>query len=189
MPSDAFVHAAHFTAAGRKVVDLVVIHTMEAPEGLTTARDVARWFAGHRGAAPRASAHYCVDRQDVVQCVSELDVAWHAPGANHNGIGIELAGYARQTPEEWADAYSTEMLKRAAGIVAEICQRWRIPVRRRTAEELRAGQRGLCGHADVSEAFGKSSHWDPGPHFPWNRFLNLLEQRFTGEVLDALEQQ
>ena len=88
----AFVHAAHWTPARRLQVDLVVLHSMEAPEVGDRARQVARWFARPCARAdcmcdgpltvqpgPRASAHYCVDDEEYVQCVSELDVAWAAP--------------------------------------------------------------------------------------------------------------
>ena len=46
-------------------------------------------------------------------------------------------------------------------------------MRRLRAADLVAGKRGITGHADVSAAFRKSDHWDPGPDFPWTRFLRL----------------
>ena len=42
------------------------------------------------------------------------------------------------------------------------------------AAGLRAGARGITGHADVSVAFRKSDHWDPGPAFPWAAFLRQV---------------
>ena len=77
---------------GPHPIDLLVIHTMEAPEKPDTAENVAKWFAG--STAPQASAHYCIDADSIVQCVQDRDVAWHAPGANHNGLGFEHAGTA-----------------------------------------------------------------------------------------------
>ena len=71
--------------------------------GEISAESVARWFS--RPSA-QVSAHYCVDVDSIVQCVRERDIAWHARGGNAKSIGIELAGYARQTKAEWADAYS-----------------------------------------------------------------------------------
>jgi N-acetyl-anhydromuramyl-L-alanine amidase AmpD len=182
-----FVQARNYTKAGRKHVDLVVLHTMEATEKPNTAESVAAWFAGT--STPKASAHYCVDSDSVVQCVRDEDVAWHAPGANHNGIGIEHAGYAKQTADDWGDEYSMRMLRLSAKLCAEVCRKWQIPVRRVVQTEVKTGVRGICGHADVSKAFGKSTHWDPGPSFPWETYLTLVESYFTGEALDALDEE
>jgi N-acetyl-anhydromuramyl-L-alanine amidase AmpD len=168
-----FVQARNYTKANRTALDLIVIHTMESPEKGTTAENVAAWFAGPT--APNASAHYCVDQDSVVQCVKDSDVAWHAPGANHNGIGIEHAGYAKQTPEEWADPASTAMLLLSAKLVAGLCKKYGIPMVRLTPADLKAKKRGLCGHIDITNAFnGGKGHWDPGPNFPWVRYVEMI---------------
>jgi N-acetyl-anhydromuramyl-L-alanine amidase AmpD len=120
------------------------------------------------------SAHYCVDADTVIQCVREKDIAWHARGGNTNSIGVELAGFARQTRERWADAYSTAVLGRAASLVADVCRRRGVPVRWLVATDLIAGRRGITGHAEVSKAYRKSDHWDPGPGFPVERFLAMV---------------
>src|SRR5688572_13889549 len=95
--------ARHYTPTSGRQIDLVVLHDMEAPEKPATAENIASWFAGPN--APRASAHWCFDSNSAVRCVADKDVAWHAPGANHNGLGYEMAGYARQTGAEWLDPY------------------------------------------------------------------------------------
>lgn len=179
------IQARNFTPAQRERVSIVCLHTMEAAEKPSTAEAVARWFAGPQ--APRASAHFCVDAEHTIQCVPLTSVAWAAPGANKTGIHVELAGYARQSAEEWADDFSAAMLVRAAALVAELCRECTIPVTRITAEGLRLGAPGICGHLDVSQAFKKSTHYDPGPRFPWLTFLDQVRQHFTGEELDALD--
>ena len=89
-----FVESPHVTNTGGRQIDLIVIHTMEMDEKGDTAERCAQWF---RNPGARVSAHYCVDADSIVQCVRDQDVAWHAPGANHDGIGIEHAGRAKQT--------------------------------------------------------------------------------------------
>lgn len=168
-----FVESPHVTRTDGRPIDLVVVHTMEVAERRDAAEACARWF---QSPASEVSAHYCVDADSVVQCVREQDVAWHARGGNARSIGIELAGYARQGAEDWSDPYSTALLARAAALTADICARYAIPVRWRRAAALRAGRRGITGHADVSEAFRRSDHWDPGPGFPVARFLRLVRQ-------------
>lgn len=173
-----FVQARHYTRAGCRAIDVVVVHTMEAPELADTAERVARWVAGP--AAPRASAHYCVDADSIVCCVRDDDVAWHAPGANRAGLGIELAGYARQGAADWGDAYSRALLSRAADLVAEKCAEYEVPVEWLYPGDLLAGRRGITSHANVSVAFRRSDHFDPGPGFPIEHFLGLVRERVTG---------
>lgn len=171
-----FIQAKRYSKANRgpKDITLVTIHTMEAPEGAATAENVASWFAGPD--APQASAHYNVDVDSVVQSVLEKDVAWHAGPVNGFSIGVEHAGYAKQTPEEWADAYSVALLEQSAALVGDICRRYGIPAIRLTADELKAGRRhGICGHVDVTDGLtGGKGHYDPGPHFPWDWYLERV---------------
>ncbi|HMJ52024.1 MAG TPA: N-acetylmuramoyl-L-alanine amidase [Polyangiaceae bacterium] len=176
LPTPAtFIKARNFTK-GRygSPVTLVVLHTMENAEKPMAARAVAQWFAGDT--APQASAHFCVDALEIVQCVAESDSAWAAPGANRNGLHIEHAGRAGQSTQDWSDAFSEAMLRRSAALCADLCRRHGIPIKRLSAAEVRAGARGICGHIDVTIAFPdrKGTHWDPGPNFPWASYLELV---------------
>lgn len=167
-----FVQAAHYTPADRKRVLWVVLHSMEAPEKPGRAMQVAQWFGGSK--APMASAHYCVDADSVVQCVLEQDIAWAAPGANSQGIQIEMAGYAAQTASSWADDYSTAMINRTIDLAAGICRRWSIPAVLVGPSLLIERQPGITTHAFVTRAFRKSTHTDPGPHFPLEHVINRV---------------
>lgn len=168
-----FVESPNATQTEGRAIDLVVMHTMEIPELPGAAAICARWFASP---VSHVSAHYCVDGRTIVQCVREKDVAWHARGGNTHSIGIELAGFASQTEREWADDSSASILVRAARLVAEVCLRRRIPARWLVAGDLLAGRRGITGHSEVSRAYGKSDHWDPGPGFPVEKFLDAVRR-------------
>lgn len=167
----AFKQARHYHAGRRKQVRIIVIHDMEAAEGHLTAENVAGYFAGPH--APMASAHLNVDRDSVVQSVKIADTAFHAPGANDDGIGIEHAGYARETREEWlADDC---LLNTSAAAAAELCNRLLIPPHHLTASEIKDGRsRGFAGHVEVNAVFHGSSHTDPGPGFPWDVYLDKV---------------
>lgn len=157
-------------------IELIVIHSMEALERVTTAEACAGFFAdpGMRNGKPIiASAHFCADVDSIVQCVKVTDIAYAAPGANHNGIHIELAGYARQKPEEWGDAYSDAMLRNVAKLVAALGRIHQIPMAFCDVADLVAKKRGVTTHHAVSLAFRKSDHTDPGEHFPVGYFLDL----------------
>lgn len=150
---------------------VMVIHTMEAPEGPQTAENVAKYFASGQVVA---SAHMCVDQDSVVYCLPSSAVAFAAPGCNHDGYQVEHAGYARQSPEEWGDAASLSMLRLSATATREIADSLDIPLRHLTDEELAAGMSGFVGHDQVSRVYKRSDHTDPGINFPWSYYMSLV---------------
>lgn len=167
---DDFVEARNYTRVDRSA-DLkhIVIHTAEIAEKPTSAEALASWVSGPH--APAASWHYGIDCDSIVQSVHDEYIAWHAPGANRTGIGIELAGYARQTEADWSDEFSRDVLERAARLVSHLANKWGIPLRFVDREGLKAGQRGVTTHNEVTHAFRKSDHTDPGAAFPMGSLL------------------
>jgi N-acetyl-anhydromuramyl-L-alanine amidase AmpD len=180
-----FIKARHFRQGRIKPVELIVIHSMESPERRDTARNVARYF--QRGTVV-ASAHYCVSDTEVIQCVWDRDTAYHCRNANANGIGIEHAGYARQTREEWLDEYGRAMLDLSARLGAYLCEKFNIPPLRAvfvSKDNPKVLQRGFCGHADVPQ---HGSHWDPGPGFPWTYYLDAVERHLRDRIVQPVEE-
>ena len=173
MTATPFVQAKFYTPTSARQIDLVVIHDMQMAETVSSAEICAQYFAGPN--APQASAHYCVDADSTVQCVRDMDVAWHAPGANHNGIGIEQPGWANFKTNEWLDAYGLAMLQRVAELTRTLCDRYKIPIAFLRAADLQAGKRGITTHYECSQAFG-GSHWDPGPGYPMMPYFISLVQ-------------
>lgn len=171
------VPARWFTKTNGRIIDLVVLHDAEVPETATSAEGVANYFAT---TATKASCHVACDSDSEVRCVLDKDVAWAAPRANHNGLQLEMAGYARQTPIEWDDPYSRAMLGRAATIVADWLATYKLPAEFVDAAGLRAGQRGVTTHAQVSLAFHETDHTDPGPNFPGKPFMALVRTKLPG---------
>lgn len=177
--ANSVIRAKNYTEANRTTADInhIFIHTMESPEGVTTAEDVSRWAAGPT--APRASWHYAVDSNSIVSCVEEEDVAWATPGGNHDGIQIEFAGRAGQTAEQWEDDFSKAELVLGAKLVADICKRRNIRPGHGTNSELAANVRKVYGHVQGSAVFG-GTHWDPGPNFPWSGFMGDVRDLMDG---------
>jgi N-acetyl-anhydromuramyl-L-alanine amidase AmpD len=170
-----FVQARWFTPTPkdtRRAVRVLVVHAMDAPEKGSTAESVAEYF---RTTERKASAHICVDNNSVVQCVWDNDVAYAAPGANHDGIQIELAGYSSQSPDGWMDEYSMATLQEGARAIAYYLHKYGLPAEHLTNEQLRAGGRGIVGHCQVTEVYRQSDHTDPGPYFPWPEFLGMVK--------------
>ncbi len=174
LPPISFKQAQSYYPARRNGPPIwVVIHTAEAIEHERTSESLQSWAASGRIGV---SWHYAVDNDSIAQSVKEEHTAWAAPGANARGIQIELAGYARQSPDDWHDAFSAAQLQLCARLVANICNRWDIPVRKVGPDEMLRGVEGICGHVDVTRGVGKgrTNHGDPGKHFPWDEFIALV---------------
>lgn len=169
------IASPHFTrVSGSRKVDLLVIHTAETPESKGSARGVAKYF---QTTDRSVSSHYCVDANEVVQCVRLNDVAWCAPGTNHNGIQVELSGRAGQTAAEWADAFSKRQLALTVDLFATLATRYRIPPVALGPAELVGRKRGITTHNAASHAFHGSNHWDPGPGFPMSLFVTRVKAK------------
>lgn len=166
-----FKQAAHYRRGRlRSARVLGVVHDMEVVDAATTAENVAGIFAS--ATSRDASAHFCVDRDSVVQCVKMADTAFAAPGANADGFHIEHAGFARQSHDEWLH---DPVLNLSSAVAADVVVSYRrgvsrlaIPLRRLSVPEIVAGNvSGFAGHIDITNAYHKSDHSDPGPSFPW----------------------
>jgi peptidoglycan hydrolase-like protein with peptidoglycan-binding domain len=174
---------ARFSGKRRSIVDLAVLHCMEAPESSTRAERCAEHMATLPADAGVKSFHYAVDSDSVVQGVPDHVVAFAAPGANHNGIQIEHAGYARQSRAEWLDDFGVRMLWLSAQLVARKARERSLPIRfLRAADLLKKGARGITTHHEVSIAFGRSDHHDPGPGFPMTWYLEQVQLAFDSQA-------
>lgn len=186
-----YVEAVHWSRhVGSQLKSLLVIHSMEAIEAASTAENVAAWFAGRcrdrKGQpvpAPRTSAHYCIDADSVVCCVPPDRIAWHAPGVNSRSIGLEHAGFARQSRAQWLDDYSIRMLMLSAELAAWLAIRFSIPLQFVGAEQIKRGGRGITTHAEVTKAYPeKGSHMDPGVFFPLSEYLRFVVEAHAREL-------
>ena len=75
----------------------------------------------------------------------------------------------RANSARWAD-YPAE-IEAMARQAAEWNRLHGIPLRRITWQQVKAGERGWCGHVDISRAFGESDHTDPGAKYPFTPML------------------
>jgi N-acetyl-anhydromuramyl-L-alanine amidase AmpD len=175
-----FIQASQYgkwTKLGRRPVRLLVIHDMEFPERKDTAEVIAHDFATRTPANP-GSAHICVDSDSIIQCVHDNDIAWAAPGANTDGIQVELAGYGKQTREDWLDVYGIALLALGCDASAQYLLKYGIPPLKLSVAQVKDGKtRGVCGHVDVTNAFPDlgHGHQDPGTHFPWDYFMSSVK--------------
>src|SRR5690606_14638854 len=71
---------------------------------------------------------------------------------------------------------------RTARITRSICDRYGIPCNRTR----------VIGHVEANSRFCGGSHWDPGPHWNWTRFMDFVQNgcdcRPTAETCDGRDQ-
>ena len=174
----AFITTArnYSKANTRKPIRIIVWHSAENQELPGQAAHLVQWFAG--ASAPKASAHYMVDRDTALQSVSDKDVAWHCDVWERNveSIGIELTGHADQTPVQWADPYSQGVINQASILGARLSKLYSIPPVHLTIAQILDGKtKGHCTHADISKAHAvNGGHTDPGVGFPMPALLSKI---------------
>lgn len=145
---------ANFTGANRPndlPINKIIIHTTEGSYS-----SAINWF---QNAAAQASAHYVIRSSDgqTTQCVSHMNIAWHAGNWEYNqtSIGIEHEAFVNQ-PQWYTDA----MYKSSAKLVNALCKQYGIPMDRSH----------IIGHSQVPGA----THTDPGPNWDWNKYMSFV---------------
>jgi hypothetical protein len=169
-PCRTHLHAVHDSGErDPRVIRWIVLHDEEA----TTAESAARHFTDP---ASMGSAHLCVDDSTCFRCLGNERIAWGAPGANTNGFHIEQAGFAKWSAVVWSSHLWT--LRRAAYKAALHCRAFGVAPVFVSASGLKAGERGITTHRQVSLAFG-GDHSDPGPFWPRRLFMVYVRRYFA----------
>lgn len=160
---------------GAQTPRTIVMHGTVSPCVPGGARSVARFFATEDN---KTSAHYVRDPLETIRCVPDHTVAYHC-GYNQDSIGYELCDPQAGSGARWSDKNHTAMLAGAARDVARLCLAYGIPAVKIGPVDLKAGKHGICGHADMTAAFHRSTHTDPGSNFPWGIFIGLVKAQIT----------
>lgn len=122
------------------------------------------------------SAHFYSDEGTVIQALDTAVVAYGCfPTGNSRSVQFELVGRS--------NALSDATLRRIAPTVARACAEWGIPIRHVSPTDLRGGAKGICGHGDVTRAWGEGDHTDPGDSFPWDRFIGYVQAAAGGGTM------
>ncbi|HSX34907.1 MAG TPA: peptidoglycan recognition family protein [Candidatus Saccharimonadales bacterium] len=119
------------------------------------------------------SANYVIRSSDgaVTQMVKNQDTAWHAGDwyMNMHSIGIEHEGTAR-AGSTW---YTEAMYKSSADLVRYLAKKYNIPMDRQH----------ILGHDNIpglTDANVVANHYDPGPYWDWNHYMDLLQNKPAG---------
>lgn len=146
---------------------LGVFHTTENNDS-TPPENVAAW---QQNRANNSSYNVLVGTNGrSVRSNDDNYIPW-AAGTTGNRIGIHASavGRAARSREDWLKFPA--QLETLAKWAADLNARYGIPLKWLTAAQVRAGERGFCGHAEISAAFGEVDHTDPGRGFPHDLIL------------------
>jgi hypothetical protein len=154
-------------------VSCIVIHSTEGVVGNLGAEATAAYF--HSPAA-MAGTQLVVDDDSTQRCIDDLRIPAGVPPLNTHGLHIEQSGHAAWSVAEWLSHES--MIDRCAFKVAEWCAKFDIPAVWLSVADLVAAPgfpqpspKGITSHANVTAAFGQSTHTDPGPNYPYDLFM------------------
>lgn len=169
---------------------LLVLHSGECPLRGGYAQSLTNWanIPLSQG-GPEASWQWFVDPIAIVEMVPAVYAAWHASEANPMSEGMEQAGYARYTREEWLTPEGMKQLDNLAWLFAQRCKANGIPARWLTTEEVEAvtkhGNRevkGLCLHRQIDP----ETRTDPGNNYPYDELLQQI-RFYLGETAPAVD--
>lgn len=177
-----------YTKGRARPVQFITLHTTEGSEGPSSAEN---GVAYDKTRTDGTSTHYFTDSagpalQEVLDGDRAHAALWHG---NEIGLHIEICGRAGQTRAQWLDGASRPTLETTAALVAHLCKRYDIPPVRLTVAQTRAAYyatsskrpRGINDHYTITRAFPEDggTHTDVGAAFPWDVFLDLVEQEMN----------
>ncbi|HEY3505464.1 MAG TPA: N-acetylmuramoyl-L-alanine amidase [Actinocatenispora sp.] len=143
-------------------IQYIVIHDNEGYYNGTIS-----WFQNPQA---YAAAHYELRSSDghITQMIPNTDVAWQAGNwyINSHSIGIEHEGFAA-TGATW---YTEAMYRQSAKLVRYLAMRYGVPLDRQH----------IIGHDNVPGTLPttiKTMHWDPGPYWDWDHYMDLVRGR------------
>lgn len=120
------------------------------------------------------STHYFVDNDSIVQALDTNLRAYHAGSSAGNSLAIayEITGTNGKSRTWWLANVAWPLLARQ---IAVDCREHDIEPRLLTVAEIEAGKlTGIITHDQMRQAWGGTTHTDPGPNFPLDHLLELV---------------
>lgn len=112
------------------------------------------------------SSHYYGDSVELIQSLNTSYGANHVGSStgNNYGISYEFTGTNGKSYPWWSSNLAWD---KVVTNMALDCQDWGIPARLLTIDQMRDGKsKGFATHDMARQAWGGTTHTDPGPNFP-----------------------
>lgn len=176
------------TSGKRSLANLlwIIIHTDESAYDYGAKRVRETGWSALRLAqyqqSPAAGGSYtgAADQQGLTCRIAEDGSATWSTGnlANFLALNFCLAGTtAHFTRAQWLARMP--QLRTAALVAAAWAALYGIPIRKLQPGDMKRRVKGIGGHDDARE-LGSTTHWDPGPNFPWDIFIPLVKEAGSG---------
>lgn len=166
----------------------VVIHTNQGPNPVNEPQDLRaenlKKYLDRTDINP-VSYHILTDDDSDVVYLPDHMMSYSTRAANPISLNLCFLGYAEWSRKEWLEHWG--MLERGAQRVQTWCRLYNIPVVKLTPRDVFNKHWGIIGHGDwtyaekMRDANAKDSHTDPGEHFPWEVFLDMIEKETEDE--------
>jgi hypothetical protein len=157
--------------------DLIVVHATDG--GVQSGQGTANWCKinpnGYRW-------HWSVGSFGLVfkHLPSWRTRGAHASGINHRSVGIEFCGTVATRKVKGTPFIDfPQQLEAGAKLVADACRFMGKPPSRDF----------IIGHSEDARFGGDSTHTDPGATWPWDEFMELVEEHFAGREDDMTPEQ
>lgn len=160
----------------RRPVTAIVIHTPETLEDFTPPYEEAERVARYGATTTRASWHDTIDADSIIPMLPPNYTAWQTRGYNSHTVGMEIGSKAsiwKRAPAEWV----TGVINNAAYRGAQHAALLDIPPRFITRAQVDGGTKGFTSHAQLDP----TRRTDPGPDFPWERYLDRVRFYLEGD--------
>lgn len=178
------------TSGKRSLANLlwIIVHTDESAYDYAAKRIRDLGWSAKRLAeyqqSPSAGGSYtgAGDRDGLTCRIAEDGSVTWSTGNLGNSLGINFCfagSTAHYTRAQWLERMT--QLRAGARVVAYWAAKYGIPVRKLQPGDMKARRKGIGGHDDARE-LGSTTHWDPGPGFPWDVFLDLVKK--AGKTMD-----
>lgn len=152
---------------GSRPLSAITMILVHCTQGSTAAGAAAHWARPVVTPGTEGSAHVVFDDDLCIRAVDDDQVAYGARGYNFDGLHIEIAGFVQWTRIQWLER--RPRLEAAAAFQAAAHRTYGVPFRESTTS-------GYHSHAGLPG----NDHTDPGPNFPWDVYLSLVEAGVTG---------
>ncbi len=173
--------AINSSPRGARPVRLLAVHTAE---GARTAHDLLAFF--HR--STNASSHAIIDHDTTLHILDYGRAAWTLRSGNPISDNLEICAFADWSRNDWLSTDAVDGCANPRAMLHRVADwlRWRAEVRRipkvkLTPAQVRNGQSGIIGHVDWTEGMDDGTHWDPGPGFPWDYVMELVNETAPSE--------
>lgn len=153
-----------------------VLHDAETPLSPGYATSISNYFSRNTN---ETSAHFMLGPDLTYQLLDTSLVAWHCGNGNTRSIGVEQAGYAAFTPEQWLTQDGIAQMHRLADLMRDIQAAHGIGTYfMDDATLLRAYHGEIVGgwatHDQCRRVLGGTSHTDPMPNYPFSALEQVL---------------